>query len=155
MQVIKKSKTNVQMHGCNVLPIKTLKGKPKTIENRKRDSAWGFSRWGHRLKKSEVRKAQISKAFVPPIQLISALRSWLKFFLLVFIILRNLSHNLFILFPIGFGINSKRNWKNWEESWFTVFLLGPSFDFYSLLQQQKTVFVWRNCLAPTFRPGLP
>ena len=58
----------------------------------------------HHLRKSADRKAQIKKAFVPVTELICAFRSagFLRWCLFP---KRNLTHNLFFLFPIVFGIN--------------------------------------------------
>ena len=58
----------------------------------------------HHQRKSADRKAQIRKAFVPLTELICAFRSadFLRWCLFP---KRNLTHNLFFLFPIVFGIN--------------------------------------------------
>ena len=58
----------------------------------------------HHLRKSADRKAQIRKAFVPLNGLICAFRS-ADFLRWCLSSERNLTHNLFFLFPIVFGIN--------------------------------------------------
>ena len=58
----------------------------------------------HHLRKSADRKAQIRKAFVAVTGLICAFRS-ADFLRWCFSPEQNLTHNLFFLFPIVFGIN--------------------------------------------------
>ena len=79
---------------------------PKKIGNRKKRWCVRFrSEEKHNLRKSADRKAQIRKAYVPLSGLICAFQSadFLRWFF--FSSKRNLTHNLFFLFPIVFGIN--------------------------------------------------
>ena len=85
---------------------KWIKLIPKTIGNRKKRLCVRLrSGDKHHLRKSAGWKAQIRKAFVPLTGLICAFRSadFLRWCLSPE---RNLTHNLFFLFPIVFGINS-------------------------------------------------
>ena len=80
---------------------KWIKLIPKTIGNRKRDCASGCARGDkHHLRKSADRKAQIRKVFFPLTGLVYAFRSpeFLRWCLSPE---RNLTHNLFFLFPIA------------------------------------------------------
>ena len=84
---------------------KWIKLIPKTIGNRKKRLCVRLrSGDRHHLRKSADRKAQIRKAFVVVTGLICAFRSadFLRWCLSPE---RNLTHNLFFLFPIVFGIN--------------------------------------------------
>ena len=81
---------------------------PKTIRNRKKRLCVKLrSGDKHHLRKSSDRKAQIREAFFPPTGLICAFRSedFLRWCLSP---KRNLTHDLFFLFPIFFGINCLR-----------------------------------------------
>ena len=82
---------------------KWIKLIPKTIGNKKRLCVRLRSGDKHHLRKSADRKAQIRKAFVPLTGLICAFRSadFLRWCLSPE---RNLTHNLFFLFLIVFGI---------------------------------------------------
>ena len=78
---------------------------PKTIGNRKKRLCVRLRSGNKRhLRKSADRKAQIRKAFVPLTGLIRAFRS-ADFLRWCLSHERKLTHNLFFLFPIVFGIN--------------------------------------------------
>ena len=90
---------------------KWIKLIPKTIGNRKKRLCVRLrSGDKHHLRKSSDRKAQIRKEFVPLTGLICAFRSedFLRWCLSPE---RNLTHNLFFLFPIVFGINFLSSWS--------------------------------------------
>ena len=98
---------------------KWIKLIPKTIGNRKkRLCARLRSGDKHPLRKSADRKAQIRKAFVPLTGLICAFRS-ADFLRGCLSPERNLTHNLFFLFPIVFGIihtfRSDLSEKDWRS----------------------------------------
>ena len=102
---------------------KWIKLIPKTIGNRKKRLCVRLRPGDkHHLRKSADRKAQIRKAFVPLTGLICAFRSadFLRWCLSPE---RNLTHNLFFLFPVVFGISffwseCERN-HNLEHGWLT------------------------------------
>ena len=100
-------KKNDRIFGCTVLLIEKMNQiNTKTIGNRKKRLCVRLrSGDKHHLRKSADRKAQIRKAFVPLTGLICAFRSadFLRWCLSPE---RNLTHNLFFLFPIVFGINN-------------------------------------------------
>ena len=94
------TKSNDRISGGTILLLieKMNQINTKTIENRKRDCAWGCAGGDkHHLRKSADRKAQIRKAFVELTGLICAFRSadFLRWCLFPE---RNLTHNLFFYF---------------------------------------------------------
>ena len=101
------TETNDQISGCTVLLIEKMNqiNTKKTIGiEKKRLCVRLRSEDKHHLRKSADRKAQIRKAFVPLTGLICAHRS-ANFLRWCLSSKRNLTHNLFFLFPIVFSID--------------------------------------------------
>ena len=145
----------IEFSAAPSLSKKWIKLITKTIGNRKKRLCVRLrSGDKHHLRKSSDRKAQIRKAFVPCTGLICAFRSedFLRWCLSPE---RNLTHNLFFLFPIVFVINwftvrrrsflRRKNFFSHSKP-FSLILFSQFFLQYSmiLLYRLRKITVWNR-----------